>query len=49
MPNVQSSSNNVQVSSKLETKTLWGIYWLNKENYSMGPIGKAINTNKATA
>jgi transposase len=48
MSSTQSSSTTTEVSSKLEIKNLWGVYWLNKEKYSMSRIAKVINISKAT-
>ena len=48
MSNAESSNTIHKTYNKREDKKYWGVYWLNKEKYTMSHISAAIGISKAT-
>lgn len=47
MSNVESSTPTHITYRKREDKNYWGVYWLNKEKYSMGRISEVVGIPKS--
>ena len=48
MSNAKSSNTIHKTYNKREDKKYWGVYWLNKEKYTISRISAAIGISKAT-